>query len=44
MEESLYMDDRQLFVEVASSLGLHTIHHTSLESTRQALAEYGLYA
>ena len=40
--ESVYMDDRKLFVEVASSLGLKAIHHTHTETTRQALCDLGL--
>ncbi len=42
VEESAYMDDRLLFVEVASSLGLRAIHHTSIETTRKALSDLGL--
>lgn len=42
VEESVYMDDRQLFVEVASSLGLKAVHHTDIETTRQALCDFGL--
>lgn len=41
-ERSVYMDDRLLFVEVASSLGLNAIHHTSLDETRRAMADLGL--
>ena len=41
-EQSLYIDDRELHVEVAASLGMNVIHHKDIESTRQALAEYGL--
>jgi putative hydrolase of the HAD superfamily len=41
-EESLYLDDRAMFVEVAQSLGLHGIHHTGLEATRTALKDLGL--
>ncbi len=41
-EESVYVDDRAMFVEVAQGLGLRGIHHTSVESTRAALAEFGL--
>lgn len=40
--DSIYMDDRLLFVEVASSIGFQGIHHTSLESTTAAFAEHGL--
>jgi putative hydrolase of the HAD superfamily len=41
-EQALYIDDRAMFVEVARGLGMHGIHHTSLESTRASLAEWGL--
>ena len=41
-EQVVYIDDRPLFVEVASTLGLRGIHHTGVESTRQALADLGL--
>ncbi len=44
VEESVYIDDRKLFVEVAASLGLHAIHHTSVDETRSALCELGLEA
>ena len=33
----VYIDDRQIFVEVANSLDIHGIHHTSYQSTRTAL-------
>ena len=38
----VYLDDRQMFVEVANSLDIHGIHHTSYESTRTALEAFGL--
>ena len=41
-EQSIYIDDRTLHVEVARSLGMNAIHHTGPETTRQALSEYGL--
>jgi putative hydrolase of the HAD superfamily len=41
-QEVVYIDDQRLFVEVAESLGLHGIHHTSYASTRAALAAFGL--
>jgi putative hydrolase of the HAD superfamily len=41
-EQTVYIDDRAMFVEVAESFGLHGIHHTSYESTRAALADVGL--
>lgn len=40
--ESAYLDDRPMFVEVAASLGLKAIRHTSYESTRAALNAIGL--
>ena len=41
-EQSIYVDDRRLHVEVAQSLGLNAIHHTDIDRTRQALSDYGL--
>jgi putative hydrolase of the HAD superfamily len=41
-EEALYFDDRLMFVQVARSLGINAVHHTSVESTKQELAQYGL--
>ena len=40
--ESIYVDDRELFVEAAAELGFTAIHHTSLEITRVHFAELGL--
>jgi putative hydrolase of the HAD superfamily len=40
--QTVYLDDRPLFVEVAQSMGLRAIHHTSFEDTRQAFAKLGL--
>jgi len=37
-----YIEDRQMFVEVAAQMGLRAIWHRGLDSTRQALAEMGL--
>jgi putative hydrolase of the HAD superfamily len=39
---SVYIDDRELFVEIAQSLGLNGIRHTEVETTRQALTKLGL--
>jgi hypothetical protein len=36
------LDDRQMFVEVAQTVGLKGIHHTGYESTVNLLAAYGL--
>jgi putative hydrolase of the HAD superfamily len=40
--EVVYVEDRPMFVEVAQSLGIRSIHHVSYESTRKALAALGL--
>ena len=37
-----YVEDRAMFVEVAQSLGIRGIQHTSYEATRVALAKLGL--
>ncbi len=37
-----YVDDRPLFVEVAHKLGMKSIHHKNIETTRQALEKLGL--
>jgi putative hydrolase of the HAD superfamily len=41
-ERSVYIDDRRMFAEVASGLGIHGIHHRDLATTKKALAEIGL--
>jgi putative hydrolase of the HAD superfamily len=41
-EQVVYIDDRALFVQVACELGVNCIHHVGLESTKTALAGYGL--
>jgi putative hydrolase of the HAD superfamily len=41
--EVAYLDDRKMFVEVASSLGIHGIHHTGYDSTVEQLAALGLH-
>ncbi|MCA9954918.1 MAG: HAD family phosphatase [Anaerolineales bacterium] len=41
-EQVVYLDDRTMLVEVARSLGIHGIHHTTLANTQHALAELGL--
>jgi putative hydrolase of the HAD superfamily len=40
--EALYIDDRELFVEVAGECGIRGIHHTDVASTREQLAAFGL--
>ena len=39
---SVYIDDRELFVEIAQSLGINGIHHTDFGVTRNALKDLGL--
>jgi len=41
-ERAVYIDDRAMFAEVARGMGIHGIHHTSLETTREALSGLGL--
>ncbi len=38
----VYIDDRSLFVEVARGLGIQGIFHTGFETTKAALASFGL--
>lgn len=40
--EAIYVDDREMFVNVAAELGFTAVHHTSLESTRNRFRELGL--
>ena len=40
--ETIYLDDRQMFVEVAASMGLQAIRHTDYASTKAALAGFGI--
>ena len=42
VSEIVYLDDRSLFVQVAESLGLKGIIHTSYESTAEELKSLGL--
>lgn len=35
----LYFEDRKLFVEIASSLGIHAIQHKDLETTSKAVSQ-----
>ena len=41
-KQVVYIDDRPLFVEVASSTGIHGILHTDAATSRSELAELGL--
>ncbi len=40
--QAVYIDDREIFIEVAVRLGIHSILHSSYESTRRKLADMGL--
>lgn len=40
--EAIYVDDREMFVNVAAELGFTAVHHTSLESTRNRFRDLGL--
>ncbi|MCB0064235.1 MAG: HAD family phosphatase [Caldilineaceae bacterium] len=40
--ESLYIDDRAMFVDIARGLGLQGIHHTDYAATCATLKSYGL--
>ncbi len=37
-----YLEDRQMFVEVAAQMGLRAVWHRGVETTKKALAEMGL--
>lgn len=41
-QESLYIDDREMFANMAAELGFAAIHHTTLSKTRAHLAQLGL--
>ena len=41
-DEIVYIDDIQIFVDVATDLGITSIRHTSYSSTLGALAALGL--
>jgi putative hydrolase of the HAD superfamily len=38
----VYVDDQLMFVQLAESFGINSIHHTDFESTRTQLASFGL--
>jgi len=40
-EQSLYIDDRHMFVEVAQTFGMQGLHHKSLEETKNRLKAFG---
>jgi putative hydrolase of the HAD superfamily len=41
-EHAIYIDDRPMFVDVASGLGIHSIIHSSVKETCQVLESMGL--
>ena len=41
-QEAIYIDDREIFADVASELGFTAIHHVSVESTKDQLSKLGL--
>ncbi len=41
-ENSVYIDDRHMFVEIAQSLGMNGIHFTSLDDARKQMEKFGL--
>lgn len=41
-EESIYIDDREMFAHIAAEIGFTAIHHVSLESTAEQLGNLGL--
>jgi len=41
--ESIYVDDREIFVEAARELGFTAIRHTGLTTTREHFARIGLF-
>ena len=41
-EQCIYVDDRQMFVEVAASLGFTAFQHVDLEATREQFTRLGL--
>ena len=41
-DEVVYLDDRDVFIQVAKQLGINTIHHTDIDSTKKQLQAFGL--
>ena len=41
-EEVVYIDDVQIFTDIATDLKIKSIHHTDWQSTSEALADLGL--
>lgn len=40
--QSIYVDDRKMFVDIAAGMGFTAVHHISLEDTSERLREVGL--
>jgi putative hydrolase of the HAD superfamily len=40
--ESIYLDDRKMFVDIAAEMGFTAVHHVSLEDTSKRLRNLGL--
>ena len=41
-DEAIYIDDRPMFVQEAEKMGIRSIRHQNLESTRMELESFGL--
>jgi len=41
-DQVIYIDDRPLFIEIARGMNIASIRHTSYETTKKALGDYGL--
>lgn len=41
-EESIYIDDREIFAGIAAEMGFTSLHHISLDTTKQKLGDLGL--
>ena len=41
-ENAVYIDDREMFVEIAETLGIRGVYHIGFDSTREQLAALGL--
>jgi hypothetical protein len=41
-EQVVYIDNTPMFVEIAESLGIRSIHHMNYKSTCEQLASFGL--
>jgi len=42
-EEAIYLDDRLVFIQAAEQLGINTIHHLNIKTTRSVFETYGLH-